>query len=322
MADNFTITRMDKTPEGYSIWEVTRKVIKEKYYPNRHDVAEALINGRDRTAFNRLVVKIRELNNLPDKSEYILGRDSVIRIPTYSEFVELVPLSVLHDTKAPTIEAVNNTEQKKGTILLFRGHSAKNTARPEEISIIISVFNSIRPELINRGYIIEIDPQVNYPNDDFGIPARQSLIMSKENKVDIFIEIHANAREKKENGKLVADQTVSGCEVYYPQKMINNTKSVFLAKSIVDAINKEMLGKATIKEDSQSKDGVITVLGGEGSPKSERHNIPAILFETGYYTNKVEFALMNDITYINKLVFLVCNGIDDYFVRYPTMVNK
>jgi N-acetylmuramoyl-L-alanine amidase len=319
MADNFTITHLTRKSEGYSIWEVTRKVIREKYYPNHHDVAEALIKG-DMTAYNKLVRKIRELNNLPDKSEYILGRDSVIQIPTFSEFVELLPPVVPHNTKAPALEAVNKTEQKKGTILLFRGHSKANPADQEEIPIIIRVFNAIRPEMNKRGYTVITDRRNNYPNDNFGISARLSLIKSKEGKVDIFIEIHANARLKKENGKIVKDQTVSGCETYYPHPKDKNQKSFFLAESIANAINKGGL-KARAKDDTQSGGGIIGVLGGDRKDKRKKHNIPAIVFETGYYTNDIELALMKDITYINKLVFLACNGIDDYFIKYPTRIK-
>ena len=113
MADNFTTT-MKRSLCGYSIREVTKRVIKEHYYPNHKNLAESLIDG-DKTAYNRLLARVKELNNLASDSEYIPTDTIQIQVPTLSEFQEFMPPLTLNDTEAVLeIEA----KQEKTPILI------------------------------------------------------------------------------------------------------------------------------------------------------------------------------------------------------------
>jgi len=114
MSDNFTITQMGKTQDGYDIFEVTSKIIKEHYYPNNHDIAETIINS-DRTTYNRLVVRIRELNNLVNGTQYVPSSRSTVLIPTLYEFQELMPSLSLHDPNAEL--EIEITEQERELII-------------------------------------------------------------------------------------------------------------------------------------------------------------------------------------------------------------
>jgi hypothetical protein len=111
MSDSFSITHIEKTSDGnYSIWVVARRVIEEKYYPNDQNVANSLILlGHDLTAYNRLIVKIRELNFLQLDAEYIPATISVIQVPTFYEFRELMLPLTTHNAGA--VEEVEISEQ-------------------------------------------------------------------------------------------------------------------------------------------------------------------------------------------------------------------
>ncbi len=97
MSDNFLIQNMRYSSAGYSLHEVTKKVISEHYYPNHKDLAEMLMNDH---SFNKLKTKIRELNGLSANADYIPNSNSTITIPTLREYQFLMLPLTLNNNEA------------------------------------------------------------------------------------------------------------------------------------------------------------------------------------------------------------------------------
>jgi N-acetylmuramoyl-L-alanine amidase len=296
---------------------ISEHLLGDVYFKDNLEIQGIINDFRNREPVRKLTATLKDLNSANiDRTGCLKAGVRIIKIPSFDEMLKILP-EVAHITNNADPIVIETEEKKKGVILLFRGHSLDNGPAENEVPIIISVFNEMNSKLTSKGYTVITDPQEDYPNGHFGIPARQRWIKNMEGKADIFIEIHANAGVMADDNKVI-DPDKSGSETYYPQPRSDNPKSVYLAECVASAINGESGYKAKALEDSMSGQRSLGVLG--GSQSRIEHNIPAIVFEAGYLTNPTEYALMQDKNYVIKLADLAGNGIDRYFIRYPSGV--
>jgi N-acetylmuramoyl-L-alanine amidase len=108
---------------NFSLREVANLVIRRQYYPNNPELAEAIIYGNDKTTYNNLLVRIRQLNNLLPEAEYIPQIQAIIRIPTFDEFQEMIPSLDIEETGMATgIVEITIEENPPNTTIISAGH--------------------------------------------------------------------------------------------------------------------------------------------------------------------------------------------------------
>ena len=108
---------------NFSLREVANLVIRRQYYPNNPELAEAIIYGNDKTTYNNLLVRIRQLNNLLPEAEYIPQIQAIIRIPTFDEFQEMIPSLDIKETGMATgIVEITIEENPPNTTIISAGH--------------------------------------------------------------------------------------------------------------------------------------------------------------------------------------------------------
>jgi N-acetylmuramoyl-L-alanine amidase len=117
---------------------------------------------------------------------------------------------------------------------------------------------------------------------------------------DIFVSLHMNANTKSEP---------KGTEIYYTSTNTNRTasglNSKVLANFVLDKLT-EQLG--TNKRYISSKKLVVT----------REANVPAVLIELGYMSNKSELSLLTDEVFQENAAYAIYNTICQLFEVYPT----
>lgn len=120
---------------------------------------------------------------------------------------------------------------------------------------------------------------------------KKRLKIINDNEDAVFVSIHLNK---------FTTSSVSGAQVFYSQ---NNEKSVKLAteiqKSVVNMLQKD--NERQVKKGDKS----IFLL--------KNANIPAVIVECGFLSNKEELSLLKDDDYQSKMAFSIYCGIMEYF---------
>ena len=133
-------------------------------------------------------------------------------------------------------------------------------------------------------------------NNDVFIPLNKRAKIANQANANIFVSIHYNAAKNLQ---------ARGLEVYYndyPRQNGKHEKSVVLAKDILT----NML--STTKEPSRGvKVAAFVVL--------VNTNMPAVLVEGGFLTNKQDLAQIKRASYWDKLALGIARGIDEYINR-------
>lgn len=130
---------------------------------------------------------------------------------------------------------------------------------------------------------------------DTYLPLPRRVGMANKIKGSIFVSIHFNSAPRQE---------VQGIEIFYfDSKEAWRTKaSRRLASTIL---------RATLEETQAASRGVK-----QGNFHVIREtDMPAVLFEGGFMTNKEERSRLRDRDYLNKLALGIANGVDLYMSR-------
>lgn len=176
------------------------------------------------------------------------------------------------------------------TIMLDPGHGADDPGTHSggynEKDIALDYTNELKTMLESYGFnvVLSRDPGVY-------ITPKERAEYANELKVDLFVSVHCNYYEW--------DSSIAGFECYYSA---DSQEGRLMSESIADTIEShgDILSRG-------SKDNNFCVL--------VNTQMPAILVELGYMSNKEELSNLVDNTYMKKLVAEIAEGIYTYVVK-------
>lgn len=212
---------------------------------------------------------------------------------------------------------VHNNHQKP-RIVIDCGHGGHDNGKVaingiKEKDITLTIGNKVSSLLSSRGYQV-----VPTRKADAFIGLDERTMFANKAQADIFVSIHANGAVK---------DSISGIETYcfnskllktnsffFDQQLeqsiakvnkLRDTKSKLLAETVHEHLINQIKQNQPMVVDRSVKQAVAQVLLGT--------NMPAILIELGFLSNKMECELLNDAKYQALLSQGICQGIDRFF---------
>ncbi len=145
----------------------------------------------------------------------------------------------------------------------------------------------------------------------------------KDHEAILYVSVHVNSS---------LDKTASGYEVWYLspgyRRQVLNTKSINEDKSLLPILNSMMEEEYTTESILIAKfimDGISDQVGKQSSPRGikaeewfvcKNSNMPSVLIEVGFLSNKNEAALLADNSYLKKLSFGIYNGLNSFVTHF------
>lgn len=244
---------------------------------------------------------------------------TVTTIPTLTIAVEVTPTTGLNEmptvsplpTATPVIEsrkviAIDPGHQGKGNYekepvgpgatelktKVSSGTQGISTKVPEHV-FTLEISLKLRDMLAEMGYEVVLTRETA----DINISNVERAELANEAKADIYIRIHADASD---------NEAANGISVLYPSE--NN---LYVAELSVDS---KRLAQAVLDEmcriTGAKKRGIIKRDDLSGTNWAQ---MPVVLIEAGFMTNKAEDEKLQDPEYQAKLVQGIVQGIEEYF---------
>ncbi|MBQ0039025.1 MAG: N-acetylmuramoyl-L-alanine amidase [Treponema sp.] len=145
----------------------------------------------------------------------------------------------------------------------------------------------------------------------------------KDNEAILFISVHVNSN---------FNQSASGYEVWYLspgyRRQVLNAKSAGEEKSLLPILNSMMEEEYTTESILIAKfilDGITAQVGSQTNSRGikaeewyvcKNSNMPSVLIELGFVSNKKEAALLADDKYLQKLSFGIYNGLQAFVTHF------
>ena len=226
-----------------------------------------------------------------------------------------------------------NKSYKKYIVFIDPGHGGKDPGaigqlgtREKDITLKASIL------LAKKLRKIRIITPILSRNKDIYLPLRQRTKLAKINNADIFISIHADSsRNRKAKGLSVfsLSNKASDREAEMLAKRENNVDNILGDKNIIkdpliygslikmfqrEAMNESsFLARKILMNLEKTK---LTVNRGHrfaGFAVLKSYDIPSILIEIGFLSNKNEEKRLLNKYYLNELTDGLTNAIEDYF---------
>jgi N-acetylmuramoyl-L-alanine amidase len=226
-----------------------------------------------------------------------------------------------------------NKPYKKYIVFIDPGHGGKDPGaigqlgtREKDITLKASIL------LAEKLRKIRIITPILSRNKDIYLPLRQRTKLAKKNNADIFISIHADSsRNRKAKGLSVfsLSNKASDKEAEMLAKRENNVDNILDDKNIIndpliygslikmfqrEAMNESsFLARKILINLEKTK---LTVNRGHrfaGFAVLKSYDIPSILIEIGFLSNKSEEKRLLNRHYLNELTDGLTNAIEDYF---------
>ena len=170
---------------------------------------------------------------------------------------------------------------------------------------------------------------------DVFIPLNRRAVLARGAKADIFVSIHADAAENRDaTGSSVYVMSTRGASSQRARWLADKENAADLIGGVKlsttgDTLKSVLLDLTQSGQMKASSDAAAHVLGSLGSVGKTRRvehanfavlrtsDVPAMLVETGFISNRGEEALLASPDYQRKLAGAVLDGISDYFIRQP-----
>lgn len=229
--------------------------------------------------------------------------------------------------------STNKKTTRKRIVVLDPGHGGKDPGaigayrKTYEKNITLAMGKELQKVLRNKGYVVYLTRDT-----DIFIPLRQRIKIAQKYKADLFMSIHADS---------AANRNATGLSVYTLSDTASDKEAAALAEreNKADIIGGVDLGGNTkevndilislSQTDTRNKSSkYATYLVGEmskyvklvknthrfaGFAVLKAPDIPSVLLEMGYLSNRTEEANLQQASYRNKLAQAAAKAIDRYF---------
>lgn len=307
---------------------------KGKYYKDIFDIEGTIF----------LKYKKLNLNNL-QRAVIAQYKPNIIRIVLQDKSAINSIFVIENDTLTISLKTKRGIFKKKKTIsrskkfnkiiILDPGHGGKDPGavgykKLKEKDIVLKVAKKLSKKLYDRGYKVYLTRDT----DKFISLHKRTEFANKKN-ADLFISLHLNAAPNKkaahkykgvetfflsmarsDRNKRVA-QKENSVELKAMNKYTQNIfmdllsrEKIVISNKLAIDIQKGMMN--SLKRIYHTTDGGVReapfwVLVGA--------QMPSVLVEIGYVTNKIEATRLKNYAYINRLANGIADGIDSYFVK-------
>ena len=300
------------------------------------------INGLDRAVISqnskakiRLVLQDKQIVK---SSAYIKDKNLIIHIESkqIKKKVKKPVITVQKSQKQHDKKLYKKTYKKIArqtkSILIDPGHGGKDSGavgccKSREKDIVLAISKRLQKILLQRGYKVYMTRSKN----NF-IDLKNRTHYANIKKADLFISIHANALNdkshhgietyflspaktarakraaaKENRASLINMDKISKNTLLSFQNRIKIQQSNKLAIDIQSNVLSRLKKKYKNVKDDGVKSGPFWVLVGA--------QMPAILLETGYITNRQEASNLKNSSYQNEIATGVADGIGNYFLK-------
>ena len=193
----------------------------------------------------------------------------------------------------------------KGLIVLDAGHGGEDfgthsVGQPiyQEKYLNLATTQLVKNFLTQFGYKVILTR-----SDDTFISLDQRALFANEQNPKLFVSIHYNSAPSAD---------AEGIEVFYYKEDEDKTR-VNQSKALAAAILKRTLDNTKAKSRGV-KHGNYAVI--------RQTNMPAVLIEGGFLTNKDEMEKIKDGAYMKSLALGIAQGIQDYISKEPLIADK
>ncbi|MBR4724723.1 MAG: N-acetylmuramoyl-L-alanine amidase [Lachnospiraceae bacterium] len=214
----------------------------------------------------------------------------------YNEFIRLAAEdqdpSTLNNGGQSTARVGSESEKytpgKKALVVVDAGHGGKDSGAVSENELyeknmVLSIALYTREELIKKGYGV----YMSRTDDTFvGLNARAQK--ANELGADVFVSIHLNSYPQAES--------VAGVEAWTYDREGNPEFAEILAEHVSEAMNSRNRGV------SFAKNLVVT----------SKTNMPSVIIECGYITNKEELLKLNSAEYQQSVAKAIAEAVDEF----------
>lgn len=298
-------------------------------------IHNAFTLGRDGKNPNRLVIDFANTNaaGFEMAQREILGGLDVDNLPR-NKAPEPYEVASLQGMAPPTPAPKPNTQNQKPLIIIDPGHGGVDPGAigangVNEKDVVLALAKELKKQLEASGMY-----RVKMTRDtDVFIKLRDRVKYAQQNKGDLFISIHADS---------ISDSGVNGASIYTLSEKASDAQTAKLAArenkaDLIAGIELEVEDEAVVdilidlarrNTQNQSKflaNTVVSKLNSNGlktltSPHRSANfavlkapEIPSVLVETGFMSNKAEANRLNTASHREKVAGSLKKGIDAYF---------
>lgn len=257
--------------------------------------------------------------------------------------VDLYPSSPGKAKKPKVVKKANSSANKKWVVAIDAGHGgedpgAKGGRGTREKDVVLAIAKKLAKKINQqanmKAYMVR--------SGDYYIGLRQRMEKARQARADLFISIHADAFK---------DQRARGSSVYVlSNRGASSEAARWLAKSenaadlvggvslddkddMLASVLFDMSQKATKDASATVAGEILTNLKGVGHvhKKSVQHagfmvlkspDIPSILIETAFISNKHEEAKLRSSSHQSKIASAVLKGVKAYFAQQAPLSNR
>ncbi|MGN0730049.1 N-acetylmuramoyl-L-alanine amidase family protein [Treponema sp.] len=231
----------------------------------------------------------------------------------------------------------SETPYKIGAILIDPGHGGKDPGASsthvsggKKITVVEKDIN-LKVGLMLRDYLKKAYPEKNIlmtrSTDVFLTLSQRTEIANsvklKENEAILYVSVHVNSS---------MSEKVTGYEVWYLspgyRRQVLNSKSVNEDASILPILNSMTEEEYTTESILMAKfimNGIAAQVGNLSNSRGIKEeewfvvrnsNMPSVLIELGFLSNKNEGLLLNDTNYLQKLSLGIYNGLQEFVTNF------
>ena len=195
---------------------------------------------------------------------------------------------------------------KKPVVIIDPGHGGVDSGTigingTFEKDLVLKIAKKLNTELVRRGIKVVLTR-----NDDVYIPLDKRTSLSNKHDCSIFISLHANYSSNPQ---------VSGLEIFYSEMSLlgrSNLKKDLQSEKLATNIHKQLLNslKSFSIVDRKVKKEVSQVLLGT--------DMPSVLIELGFLSNKIEAGNLCNSKYQERIVNGIVYGVEQYLLESTT----
>ncbi|MCQ2241838.1 N-acetylmuramoyl-L-alanine amidase [Treponema sp.] len=231
----------------------------------------------------------------------------------------------------------NDNPYRIGAILIDPGHGGKDPGTNKVQKINGKNVTLVEKDInLNVGLKLRDYLKKAYPDKQILMTRSKDVYLSlnqrteiansvklKDNEAILFISVHVNSN---------FNESASGYEVWYLspgyRRQVLNAKSAGEEKSLLPILNSMMEEEYTTESILIAKfilDGITAQVGSQTNSRGikaeewyvcKNSNMPSVLIELGFVTNKKEAALLHDDKYLQKLSFGIYNGLQAFVTHF------